>query len=78
MSKLIFLLIAGFVAYGLVRSYLQRQSRRDEIVQHPKTKTSGENMVRCKHCSVNLPVSEAVLSKGNYFCSNEHRLLHSK
>lgn len=78
MNKLIFLLIVGFIGYGLVRSYLRRKSHDDDTDSKPNTKISGENMVRCKHCSVNLPVSEAVLSQGNYFCSNEHRLLHSK
>jgi len=30
-------------------------------------------MVRCKVCGVNLPRSEAVLSKGQFYCCDEHR-----
>lgn len=78
MSKLIFLFIAGLVAYGLIRSYLRRDGRSDADADASKTKPSGENMVRCQHCGVHLPVSESLLSQGNYFCSNEHRLLHDK
>jgi uncharacterized protein len=32
----------------------------------------GEDMVRCGICGVHLPTSEAVTSRGDYFCSKEH------
>ncbi|MEO6021584.1 MAG: PP0621 family protein [Burkholderiales bacterium] len=78
MNKLILLLLAGFIAYGMIRSYLRRNGRSDVDDVASKTKLAGENMVRCKHCGVHLPISESMLSQGNYFCSNEHRLMHSK
>jgi uncharacterized protein len=34
----------------------------------------AEDMVRCQVCGVNLPRSEAILSQGRFFCSDEHRL----
>ena len=35
-----------------------------------------ETMVRCDHCGVYLPASEAVTGGHATFCSDEHRLLH--
>jgi len=32
-----------------------------------------EDMVRCKVCGVNLPRSEALMSKGQFYCCDEHR-----
>ncbi len=36
---------------------------------------SAEPMVRCAHCSIHLPRSEAVLSKGQTWCCTEHARL---
>jgi uncharacterized protein len=45
---------------------------RDEAAQ-PGT----EAMVRCAHCGVHLPQSEAIVNPaGRPFCSEEHRLQH--
>ncbi len=33
-----------------------------------------EDMVRCAHCGVHVPRREAVLARGETFCSQEHRL----
>ena len=34
-----------------------------------------EAMVRCAHCGIHLPRSEATLIGGNAWCSNEHARL---
>jgi uncharacterized protein len=34
-----------------------------------------EAMVRCSHCGVHLPRSEATMIGGNTWCSNEHARL---
>jgi len=34
-----------------------------------------ESMVRCAHCGIHLPRSEAVLISGKTWCSNEHARL---
>jgi len=39
----------------------------------PSEDKVAEDMVRCKVCGVNLPRSEAVLSKGQFYCCDEHR-----
>jgi uncharacterized protein len=74
-QKFILLLIVGIVAYGIYKSYARRGQRGEQQQNQVK---SNEDMVKCAHCGVHMPVSEATLSKGNYFCSNEHRLMHNK
>jgi uncharacterized protein len=73
-AKLILIIAVALIVYSVVRSFLRKRERAD---QAPKPRVS-EDMVRCAHCGVNLPLSESLLSKGKYFCSNEHRLLHNK
>lgn len=75
MNKFILLLILGIVAYAIFKSYVRRGLRRETHEDHVK---SNEDMVKCAYCGVHMPISESTLSKGNYFCSNEHRLLHNK
>jgi uncharacterized protein len=69
MGKLLLLLLVGIVAYlvwkGLSRDARARGERRP--------RTDAERMVGCSECGVHLPVSEAVESGGNFFCSEEHR-----
>ncbi|GAB2884512.1 hypothetical protein LSG25_19090 [Paralcaligenes sp. KSB-10] len=38
-------------------------------IQHP------ESMVRCAHCGIHMPRSEAVLINGQTWCSQEHAKL---
>jgi uncharacterized protein len=33
-----------------------------------------EEMVRCAHCGVHLPRSDALLAGGELFCSDAHRI----
>lgn len=33
---------------------------------------TGERMVRCAHCGVHLPESEALRRNDQYFCSRRH------
>ena len=75
MNKLILLLILGIVAFAIIKSY----ARRGQQGSKPECSVkSNEDMVKCAHCGVHMPISESTLSKGNYFCSNEHRLMHGK
>ena len=72
LAKVLLLLIIGGVIYWVIKSSARSNSRKDVS---PKNKPP-EDMVRCVHCGVNLPLSEAVLSHGEFFCGNEHRKLH--
>jgi uncharacterized protein len=78
-SKLILILILAIVVFAIVKNYGRRAARGEQGAPRPaEQKQSGEDMVRCAKCGVNLPRSESMLSKGKYFCSNEHRLQFTK
>ena len=71
MIKILLLLVIGFVVWGLFRSYLRS-------LNPPSTRTGKqtvEDMVKCAHCGVNLPRSEAIFSGGEFFCTPEHQKL---
>jgi uncharacterized protein len=74
LAKLVLTIAVALIVYSIVRNYLRR---RDRQVPGPAPR-NNEDMVRCAYCGVHLPVSESMLSKGEYFCGNEHRMLHSK
>jgi len=70
----ILLLIAGvfllFWVFGVfAKNVKQKDKAQTEI---------GESMVRCMHCGVHLPASEAIASREEYFCSEEHRCLRQQ
>jgi len=80
--KLLLLAFGAWIIYRLLKSY-GRSVKQDEA---PKN-VPGEDMVRCAHCGVHLPRSEAVVSSakspedksgGEFYCTNEHRQLHQK
>lgn len=72
MSLLRFILIAlaVWVAVQIVRRVLTQHRKR---VADQK-KAAAHSMVRCAHCGLHVPETEAVQDGGRYFCSNEHRL----
>lgn len=41
----------------------------------PAAVRQAEQMVRCAHCGIHLPRSEAVLSAGETYCGQEHARL---
>ena len=70
MGKLIFLLVIVVVIVYLIK----RGGRsRPSASPPPGTWRPGEDMVRCHVCDVNLPRSEAILSRGRFYCCDEHR-----
>jgi len=73
MSKFLILIVALIIGYALWRGF----KRGDERRETRGAAADGERMVDCSQCGVHLPVSEAVESKGRYFCSEEHRRLFS-
>jgi uncharacterized protein len=71
------LVIAVFIVFYL---FLRNQARKSSGTAAPPRSPSnhsspskpGEDMVRCSICGVHLPTSEAVTSRGDFFCSKEH------
>jgi len=41
----------------------------------PGPPARGETMVRCDHCDLNVPQSEALGQGGKWYCSDAHRRL---
>lgn len=62
-----------WLAIGLAAVFWFRASKRRQVAPPPETKPGVEDMVRCKVCGVNLPRSEAILSRGRFYCSPEHQ-----
>ncbi|MFA5521424.1 MAG: PP0621 family protein [Castellaniella sp.] len=81
MGKFIFwaVLIVGGLLVGRVlaqhKAAVQRRTPpRVRKPEQPATRET-EAMVRCAHCGIHLPRSEAVLSQGKTWCSTEHARL---
>ena len=63
-----------WLAIGMLAVFWFRASKRKNLNPPPaKGASEVESMVRCHVCSVNLPRSEAILSRGRYYCCAEHR-----
>lgn len=68
------LVIAVFIVFYL---FLRHQAKKPGATP-PRSASKhgasslGEDMVRCSICGVHLPASEAVTSRGDFFCSKEH------
>jgi uncharacterized protein len=72
--KILLLIVVGFTVWAVIRAY-QRSLNRPPS---PTRETIAEDMVKCAHCGVNLPRSEAIYSGGDFFCTPEHKQLGKK
>lgn len=61
----------------LVSRVLTHRHAAQKIRRSPPAqgKTPTESMVRCAHCQIFLPRSEAYMSQGKNWCSAEHAQL---
>ncbi|AEC20720.1 hypothetical protein PT7_2180 [Pusillimonas sp. T7-7] len=71
------LLAARIIARHNERSQLDGKEPKQVKKQKNQQKTV-ESMVRCEHCGIHLPRSEAVLSQGKIWCSQEHAQLRER
>jgi uncharacterized protein len=67
--KILLLIALGFVVLALIRAYQRSLNKPPETPREPAV----EDMVKCAHCGVNLPRSEAIYSGGAFFCTPEHQ-----
>ena len=76
MGKLLFWIVIILVALFAVRLINHQKNKRARTPTAPPTPKAtlgkSEEMVRCHHCGVYLPRSEAVLKSGHLWCSKEH------
>lgn len=73
MGRILFFLLLGVAAYVAFRVW-RTGPRRDTAAGNP-AKDASESMVRCAHCNLNLPRSEALAESGRWYCSEAHRQL---
>lgn len=72
MAKFLLLLALGIVVY-LIVSRMRRDGNAPEALRKPPPAASPpEDMVRCDVCNVHLPRSESFVSRGRYYCSDQH------
>lgn len=85
MWRFVLLAVIAWVGFSLVKRALIQRSPEDKSKAAPKTPDESaknaedmgntentENMVKCAHCGVHLPVSEAFLVKDVFYCSKAH------
>lgn len=70
MTKLLFFILLGVVAVSWFKS--QNRSSRPSVEEPPR-QPEVEDMVRCQVCGINLPRSEAIMSRGRIYCCDDHR-----
>ena len=70
--RFLFILLLGFLIYLVLKKYFSNLQRPASKARPPV----AENMVRCAQCGVNVPQSEAIFSRGQHYCSDEHRKQH--
>lgn len=73
--KILLLIAIAFVVLAIIRTYQRSLNRPPSAT---KRAPEVENMVKCAHCGVNLPRSEAIYSGGDFFCTPEHKQLGKK
>ena len=69
--KILLLIAIGFVVLALFRAYQRSLGQPSSSARE----NTVEDMVKCAHCGVNLPRSEAIYSGGEFFCTPEHQKL---
>ena len=75
MAKFLLVIAVFIVFYLLLRNHAKKSGEAPpprSASKHDEESKHGEDMVRCKVCGVHLPTTEAVTSRGNFFCSKEH------
>ncbi|MCG8487236.1 MAG: hypothetical protein MI756_07180 [Chromatiales bacterium] len=66
--KTILFVLAIWGIYLIVRHLVRQRSTDQSATREVKSVES----VKCAHCGLHLPKTEAVVKKGVYFCSKEH------
>ena len=70
MARVLLFLFIIFLLYLLFRGFFRAQVRKKPPPPPAATGASGEDMVTCARCGVNLPRSEAHEVEGRLVCLN--------
>jgi uncharacterized protein len=77
LAKFLLLIALVIVVYLIIRGSRRVENQQQAPREWPaqRSPSTGEDMVRCSVCGVHLPRSESFISRGKFFCSDEHRRL---
>lgn len=83
MGKALFWVVAflgGLLATRVLAQVAAKKMYNDSLPKQAGTQRAveAEAMVRCAHCGVHLPESEAITNAGGSFCSQVHASLGAK
>ena len=88
MGKLLLWIVVVLVGLTIARIVARANARNSQAAkagQTPRGRAASagravpaEQMVRCAHCGIHLPRSEAALIGGRTWCSQEHARLGEK
>ncbi|HXF45405.1 MAG TPA: PP0621 family protein [Burkholderiaceae bacterium] len=70
MGRILFWVLLGLAVYALWRWFAIKQRARARTQERSST---GEAMVSCDVCRLNVPQSEALSANGRWYCCDEHR-----
>ncbi|MCC6611167.1 MAG: hypothetical protein IT515_16035 [Burkholderiales bacterium] len=73
MGKLLVLILVVLAAYALTKALAgPKRGARSGSPGAGARRRTGERMVPCAHCGLNVPESEALSAGGRFFCCDEH------
>ena len=82
LSWVILILVGLIVVRILARQSAQSNAPARQPKQAPRRRAPPvqhtESMVRCAHCGIHLPRSEAVMIRGETWCSEDHARLGAR
>jgi uncharacterized protein len=83
MGKLLTWVVVGMLVWLVLQAIRGSQRRRQGLARGddppqrladvPQAPFGGERMVRCEHCGVHLPISDALALGERRYCSAAHR-----
>jgi uncharacterized protein len=73
MGRLLFFVILGLVVYFAFRAWRSGRRSLPGTAKPGPERSTAEPMVRCAHCGLNVPRSEALADADRWFCSDAHR-----
>lgn len=73
MGRIVFFVVLAVGIYVAFR--LWRSAKRRDSGAAQRREASAESMIRCEHCGLNVPKSEAIGDAGRWYCSENHRRL---
>jgi len=71
--NLIRLIIFGLIFWLLYRTVQRLLNKPPSPQSQQPRKVTSTDMVRCAHCGIHIPKSEALQRDGRNYCSEEHR-----